>query len=128
MDREVWWATAHRVTNSRTQLKRLSTQTCIHTHICIYGYIYICIYIYNFCCLVIKSCPTICIYPMCVCVYISFYTYFFPMHTHIHICTLFSKAFLSKMTLLKQSHFTNLRQPQCAGFLTSGEHGLVVYS
>ena len=23
MDREVWWATAHRVTNSRTQLKRL---------------------------------------------------------------------------------------------------------
>ena len=126
MDREVWWATAHRVTKSRTRLKR---QICIHTYICIYGYICVCIYIYNFGCLVIKSCPTICIYPVCVCVCVYFLLYiFFPIHTHIHTCTLFSKAFLSKMTLLKQSHFTNLRQPQCAGFLTSGEHGLVVYS
>ena len=28
MDREAWWATVHRVTNSRTWLKRLSKHTC----------------------------------------------------------------------------------------------------
>ena len=28
MDREAWWATAHGVTKSRTQLKRLSIQAC----------------------------------------------------------------------------------------------------
>ena len=30
MDRGAWWATAYRVAESWTQLKRLSTHTCIH--------------------------------------------------------------------------------------------------
>ena len=29
MDRRAWWATVHRVAYTQTQLKRLSTQTCI---------------------------------------------------------------------------------------------------
>ena len=28
MDRGTWWGTVHRVTQSQTQLKRLSTHTC----------------------------------------------------------------------------------------------------
>ena len=33
MDRGDWWATVHRVAKSRTQLKRLSTHTHMHTHV-----------------------------------------------------------------------------------------------
>ena len=32
MDRGAWRATAHGITKSQTQLKRLSTQTCTHAH------------------------------------------------------------------------------------------------
>ena len=33
MDRGAWWATVHRVTKSRTQLKQLSTRWCIYLHL-----------------------------------------------------------------------------------------------
>ena len=31
LDRETWWATVHRVAQSQTQLKQLSTRTHTHT-------------------------------------------------------------------------------------------------
>ena len=38
MDRGAWWATAHMVAKSRTQLKRLNTHTHTHTHIYTHTY------------------------------------------------------------------------------------------
>ena len=32
VDREAWWAMVHRVTKSRTRLKRLSTHTPVHLY------------------------------------------------------------------------------------------------
>ena len=32
MDREAWWATAHRVAKNRTQLKRVSMHACKGGH------------------------------------------------------------------------------------------------
>ena len=40
MDRGAWWATVHRVAQSRTQLKWLSMHSCVY-HVHIYLYIYI---------------------------------------------------------------------------------------
>ena len=44
MDRGAWQATAHRVTKSQTQLKRLSTHTHTHTHMLLYIVYIVCIY------------------------------------------------------------------------------------
>ena len=44
MDREAWWATVHRVENTRTKLKQLSRHKCTlytHTHTHKHTFIYI---------------------------------------------------------------------------------------
>ena len=46
MDKGVWWATVHKVTQSSTWLKRLSTHACTHTrtHTHTYTHIHSCIH------------------------------------------------------------------------------------
>ena len=45
MDRGAWQATVHRVTQSRTRLKRLSMHACMFMCIFMHSHMYTCIYI-----------------------------------------------------------------------------------